>query len=79
MDRNFWFLILTIIGLPRESFFLNSPCDEFSETPFRVSHYLSRRHFNKILNVSRYPKTDPTPYNDCFWEVRKMNLFRMII
>ena len=67
-----WFLICTVIGPSRESFFLNQPCDEFSEAPFRVSHYMSRRRFDKILNAIRYPKSGPPPYKDRFWEVRDM-------
>ena len=38
-----WFLISSVIGPSRDSFFLNQICNEVSEAPFRVSQYMSRR------------------------------------
>ena len=67
-----WFLMSTVIGPSRESFFLNQICNEFSEAPFRVSQYMSRRRFDKILAAIRYPKSDPPSYKDRFWEVREL-------
>ena len=67
-----WFLMSTVIGPSRDSFFVNKVCDEFSEAPFRVSHYMSRRRFDQILNGIRYSKSDPPPYKDRFWEVREI-------
>ena len=67
-----WFLISTVIGPSRESFFLSQMCNEFSEAPFRVSQYMSRRRFDKILSAIRYSKSDPPAYKDRFWEVREL-------
>ena len=67
-----WFLIATVIGPSRESFFSNQPPDEFSEAPFRVSHYMSRKRFDKILSALRFAKSNPPTYIDRFWEVREL-------
>ena len=56
-----WFLISTVIGPSRESFFSNQTCNEFSEAPFWVSQYMTRRRFDKILHSIRYSKKDTPP------------------
>ena len=66
-----WFLISTVIGPSRESFFSNQTCNDFSEAPFQVSQYMTRHRFDKILRSIRYSKKDTFPqYKDRFWEVR---------
>ena len=67
-----WLLIASVVGPKRDAFFLNKPCDEFSEAPFRVSHYMSRRRFDKILHAIRFHKTAAPDYRDRFWEVREL-------
>ena len=52
--------------------FSNQPVDEYSEAPFRLSHYMSRRRFDKILYALRFPRSDPQAYIDRFWEVREL-------
>ena len=61
-----WFLISTVIGPSQDSFFFSQMCNEISEAPFQVSQYMSRRQFDKILAATRYSKSDPPSYKDCF-------------
>ena len=67
-----WFLMATVIGPSRDAFFSNQPVDEYSEAPFRLSHYMSRRRFDKILHALRFPRSDPPAYIDRFWEVQEL-------
>ena len=67
-----WFLMLTVIGPSRDAFFSHCPCDEFSEAPLRLTQYMTKRRFERILKAVRYSKSKPPKYKDRFWEVREM-------
>ena len=62
----------TVVRPSRDSFFLNKVCDELNVSPFQVSHYMSRRRFDKMLTAIRYSKSDPPPYKDRLWEVKNL-------
>jgi hypothetical protein len=62
----------TVIGPSRDEFFPNQPVDEYSEAPFRLSHYMSRRRFGRIPHVLRFPRSNPPAYIGHFWEVQEL-------
>ena len=54
------------------TFFSHCPCDEFSEAPFRLTQYMTKRRFERILKAARYSKSKSPKYKDIFWEVREL-------
>ena len=64
-----WFLMSTVIGSLRDAFFSHRPSDKFSEAPFRLTQYMRKRRFERILKAVRYSKSKPPKYKDRFWEV----------
>ena len=53
-------------------FFSDKVCDEYSDAPFRLTKYMSRKRFNQVLSAMRYTDKDPPSYKDRFFEVRQM-------
>ena len=67
-----WFLMATVVGPSRDAFFSDKVCDEYSDAPFRLTKYMSRKRFNQVLSAMRYTDKDPPSYKDRFFEVRQM-------
>ena len=57
-----WFIMATGMGPPQDSFFPNKPIDAFSDSPFRIVHYMSKKRFDKKLSAIRYNNSKAPPY-----------------
>ena len=64
-----WVLMSTVDGADRHSFWSTKNVDAFDGAPFRLTPFMSRRHFEKILYNIGYTKEDPPQHRDHFWEV----------
>ena len=58
------FLIATVISPSRDTFFSDKICDEYSDAPFRLTKYMSRKRFNQVLLAMRYTDKRPPSYKD---------------
>ena len=67
-----WVLMSTVDGADRRSFWSTKNVDAFDGAPFRLTPFMSRRRFEKILDNIGYTKEDPPQHRDRFWEVRTM-------
>ena len=64
-----WVLMSTVDGADQCSFWSTKNVDAFDGAPFRLTPFMSRRHFEQILNNRGYTKEGPPQYRDHFWEV----------
>ena len=67
-----WVLMSTVDGSDQWSFWSTRDIDIFKGAPFRLAAFMSRNHFENILNNLVYTSADPPAFRDPFWEVRWM-------
>ena len=64
-----WVLMSTVDGVDHQLFWLTKTVDAFENAPFRLTPFMSRSDFEKILNNLGYTKEEAPEFHDCFWEV----------
>ena len=67
-----WVLMSTVDGADHWSFWSTKTVDAFEGAPFRLTPFMSCRHFEKILNNLGYTKEEAPEFRDRFWEVQSM-------
>ena len=67
-----WMLMSTVDGADHQSFWSTKTVDAFQGAPFCLTHFMSCRRFEKILNILGYTKEETPEFHDHFWEVQLM-------
>ena len=62
----------TIIGPWQSDFWASHPIEAFHGAPLHLGCWMSRNHFDTILQVLSFTDLDPPNYVDKFWEVQQM-------
>ena len=67
-----WILMSTVDGSDRRGFWSNKDINIYEGAPFRLTSFMSRNHFEEILNCISYTSNNPPETLDRFWEVREL-------
>ena len=62
----------TIIGPQQSDFWASHPIEAFHGAPLCLGCWISRNHFDVILQVLSFTDLDPPNYVDKFWKVQQM-------
>ena len=67
-----WMLMRTLIGPQRHEFWATHTINAFHGAPFRLSVWMSRKHFDTILSALSFTDATPPTCLDKFWETQQM-------
>ena len=67
-----WILMSTVDGSDRHGFWSNKDINIYEGAPFRLTSFMSCKHFEEILNCISYTSNNPAEMLNRFWEVREL-------